>query len=102
MSKVAVLARLKAKEGKGDELIAALRPVMDAAEKEPGTLLYILHRAKDDPDMFWISEMSADEASFAAHGQSEAMAAAGPALMALLDEPQLTVGEPLSGKGLPA
>jgi quinol monooxygenase YgiN len=41
MPKVAPLSRVKAKEGQGDDLIAAFRPLFDLVEEEPGTLLYV-------------------------------------------------------------
>src|SRR5256885_11448595 len=46
----------------------AFRPLIEQADKEPGTLLYVLHRSKDDPDSFWVSELYADNEPFAAHG----------------------------------
>jgi len=102
MPRVALLSRVKAKEGRAGELIAAFRPVFDQVEKEPGTLLYVLHRSKDDPGLFWVSELCANEDAFAAHRGSDAMAAAAPALAELIAESELTVGEPVSVKGVPA
>jgi quinol monooxygenase YgiN len=102
MSKVAVLARVKAKEGKGAELVAAFRPVFELVESEPGTLFYILHRSKDDPDLFWVSELYANDDAFAAHSGSDAMAAATPALAELIADTELIIGEPVSAKGAPA
>ena len=55
MPKVALLAKFRAKEGKGDELIAAFQPLLEQVENEPGALLYSVSRAKDDPDAFWFS-----------------------------------------------
>ncbi|HWC37177.1 MAG TPA: antibiotic biosynthesis monooxygenase family protein [Acidimicrobiales bacterium] len=101
MPKVAVLARVKAKEGRGQDLVAAFRPVLSQADKEPGTLLYVLHRAKDNPDLFWVSELYADDDAFAAHSGSEAMAAAAPALGDVIAESELIIGEPVSAKGVP-
>ena len=102
MSKVSVVARVKAKEGKGEELVAAFRPVLEQAEKEPGTQLYILHRSNDDPDLFCVCELYADDEAFAAHSTSDAMAEAAPALGKVIAESELIVGEPLSAKGMPA
>jgi (4S)-4-hydroxy-5-phosphonooxypentane-2,3-dione isomerase len=102
MPKVALLSRFKAKDGKAEELIAAFRPVLEQVEREPGTLLYVLHRSKDDPELFWVSEVYADDDAFAAHRGSDAMAAATPALGALIAESELIVGEPVSAKGVPA
>jgi len=47
------------------------------------------------------SELYADRAALAAHGRSEAMAAATPVLGELIAESELTIGEPVSAKGLP-
>ena len=80
MPTVALLSRVKAKDGKGEELIAAFQPAFELAGKEPGTLHYVLHRPRDDPDLFWVSELHTDDHAFVAHSQSDAMAAATSAL----------------------
>ena len=102
MTQVAVHARIRVKEGKGDELIAAFQPVFDQVDKEPGTLVYAMNRSKDDPDVFWVSELYADDDGFAAHAGSDAMAAAGPTLGPLVAESELVIGEPVLTSGLPA
>jgi quinol monooxygenase YgiN len=101
MSKVALVARFKAKEGKAEELIAAFGPVLAQAGKEPGTLLYALNRSKDDPNLFWVCELYADGDAFAAHSGSDAMAAATPVLGELIAESELIIGEPVSAAGKP-
>jgi len=101
MAKVAVTARVKAKEGKAEELIAAFAALLEQVQQEPGTLLYAVNRSTDDPHLFWVYELYADAGAFAAHSGSSAMAAAGPVLGELIAESELMVGEPLSGKGLP-
>jgi (4S)-4-hydroxy-5-phosphonooxypentane-2,3-dione isomerase len=101
MSQVALLSRVRAKEGQGEELIAAFRPVFEAAEREPGTLVYALNRAADDPELFWVYELYADDAAFAAHRDSAAMAAATPALAELIAEAEVIIGEPVAATGLP-
>jgi quinol monooxygenase YgiN len=102
MPKVALLSRVKAKEGKGEELIAAFQPVFELVNKEPGTLVYVLHRSRDDPDLFWVTELYADDDAFAAHGKSDAMAAATPTLAEFVADAELIIGEPVSAKGVPA
>jgi quinol monooxygenase YgiN len=101
MPKVAVHARVKAKEGKAEDLLTAFQPVMEQAGKESGTLLYALYRSTDDPQLFWVSELYADDEAFAAHAGSAAMAAAGPALAEAIAESELIVGRPVTAKGLP-
>ena len=63
MSQVSLLARFTAKEGKGDEIVAAFQPIIDQVRNEPGTLLYVMNRAKDDPNVFWFAELYADDDS---------------------------------------
>ena len=101
MPRVALLAKFRAKEGKGDDLIAAFQPLFEQVDKEPGTLLYAMSRAKDDPELFWFSELYTDDDSFAAHGGSDAMAKAMPTLGPLIAESELILGDPVFGKGLP-
>jgi autoinducer 2-degrading protein len=60
-----------------------------------------MNRAKDDPNVFWFSELYADEEAFAAHGASDAMANAMPVLGPLIAESELIVGEPVLAKDLP-
>ena len=102
MPKVSYLAKLRAKEGKGDELVAAFGPIFEQVGKEPGTVLYVMSRAKDDPDVFWFSEVYADNDAFAAHGSSDAIANAAPSFSGLIADAEMVLGEPVFGKGLPA
>ncbi len=100
MSHVAIIARVTVKEGKADEYIAAFGPLLGQAEKEPGTLLYAVHRSKDDPRVFWTTEVYADEDAFAAHGASEVHAAASPVFTELIAAADVMIGETLMAKGL--
>jgi autoinducer 2-degrading protein len=93
---VALVARFKVKHGKADELMAAFRPLLEQVQREPGTLLYSLHRSKDDPDAFWTTELYADDDAFAAHAASDAMATATPALEELIAESDVLVGAPVA------
>jgi quinol monooxygenase YgiN len=100
MAKVSMLAKVRVKEGKGDELVAAFAAMFDQVEREPGTEVYALNRAKDDPDVFWFYELYADTDALAAHGSSDAMAKAGPAFGPLIADSELILGEPVRAKGL--
>ncbi|MEV8548032.1 antibiotic biosynthesis monooxygenase family protein [Streptomyces sp. NPDC051572] len=64
------LARLVARPGGRDELVAALQPMFAQVEKEPGTLLYLMHISTEEPDVVWMYERFADEAAFEAHAVS--------------------------------
>jgi (4S)-4-hydroxy-5-phosphonooxypentane-2,3-dione isomerase len=97
---VAIAARVTVKEGKAGQYIAAFAPLLEQARKEPGTLLYAIHRSRDDPHVFWTTEIYADEAAFAAHGASEVHAAAAPVFTELIERSDVIIGETLMAKGL--
>jgi len=65
-------------------------------------LVYVLHRSKDDPGLFWVSELYTNDDAFAAHSGSDAMAAATTTLGELIAESEVMIGEPVSAKGMPA
>lgn len=66
-----VIARLRAANGKGDEL-AALLMEQEAIvrETEPGNLVYRAHRSTRDPDLFVCYEQYEDDAAFQAHANA--------------------------------
>jgi len=101
MPQVSLLAKVTAQEGKGDELVAAFEPLIEQVRNEPGTLLYVTNRSKDNPDVFWTYELYTDDDAFAGHGASDAMAKAGPILGPLIAESELILGEPVLAAGLP-
>lgn len=100
MPHVAIVARVTVKEGRAGEYVAAFAPLLDQAEKEPGTLLYTVSRSKADSRVFWTTEVYADDAAFAAHSSSEVHAATSPVFAELIAESDVTVGETLMAKGL--
>lgn len=100
MTQVAIIARVTIKEGKAEQYVAAFAPLLEQACKEPGTLLYAIHRSKDDPHVFWTTEIYADDAAFAAHGTSEVHAAAAPVFTELIAGSDVLIGETLMAKGL--
>jgi (4S)-4-hydroxy-5-phosphonooxypentane-2,3-dione isomerase len=100
VSNVAIVARVAVKEGKADEYVAAFAPLLEQAKKEPGTLLYAVHRSNDDPHVFWTTEVYADDDAFAAHRASEVHAAASPVFTELIAAADVVIGETLMAKGL--
>ena len=100
MSHVAIVARVTVKEGKANEYIAAFARLIGQAEKEPGTLLYAVHRSVDDPHVFWTTEVYADDDAFAAHSTSGVQAAASEVFTDLIAASDVTIGEMLMAKGL--
>jgi (4S)-4-hydroxy-5-phosphonooxypentane-2,3-dione isomerase len=100
LSQVAILARVTVKAGKAGQYLAALAPLVEQARKEPGTLLYAVHRSADDPEVFWTTEVYADDAAFAAHRATEVHAAAEPVFTELIAGADVTIGETVMATGL--
>jgi quinol monooxygenase YgiN len=121
--KVAQIARMVAKPGRRDELIAALEPVFPKAEREPGTELYVmLVNARtlensgngdadtevvvtDHPDEVWFFELYDDERAVKAHDDGfaldEATSNLAPIVRELLAEPSTVVQAiPTRAKGI--
>ncbi|MCQ4159299.1 antibiotic biosynthesis monooxygenase [Roseomonas sp. GC11] len=83
-----ITAILRAKDGQGEALLAALRAVAaQVRAAEPGTLGFFIAQDAEEPLRFTTYERFADRAAMAAHNGSAAVArffaAAGP----LLDGP---------------
>lgn len=100
MAQVALLSRVRVKAGTGEQFVAAMKAVVEQAREETGTLLYVLQRAREDAESFWVSEIYADEEALEVHRRSAAMEAAGPVLGELIETAELMVGEPLAAKGI--
>ena len=77
-----------------------MAPLLEQAEQEPGTLIYAVSRSKDDPRVFWTTEVYADNAAFAAHSASEVYAAASPVFTELIASADVLIGETLIATGL--
>jgi (4S)-4-hydroxy-5-phosphonooxypentane-2,3-dione isomerase len=100
MPHVAIVARVTVREGKAGEYVAAFAPLIEQADKEPGTLIYAVNRSNDDPHVFWTTEIYADDAAFAAHSSSEVHAAASAVFTELIAASDVIIGETLMAKGL--
>jgi quinol monooxygenase YgiN len=101
MSKVAMVAKMTAVEGKRDELVEVLDRLLEAVAGEEGTEVYALHLDAADADVVWFYELYTDMDALTAHGGSEAMQAVGPDLTALLaGRPELIFLTPVRAKGL--
>lgn len=101
MSKIAVIAKLPAAEGKRDELVAAFQAAIATAEGEPGTERYILHKDLGDPNVLWVYEMYTDNDALTLHSTSDDFKALGASLGPLMGgRPELMLLEPVAGKGL--
>lgn len=92
-------ARVRVKDGRSGDYLAAFASLLEQAEHEPGTLLYLVQRSGDDLRVFWTSEIYADEAAFASHSGTVAHAAAAPVFTELIAEADVMKGELVVGKG---
>ncbi len=61
----------KANEGRETEVARLFSTLQDASRKEPGCLMYIVHRHKTDQRRFFIYEQYHDDAALEAHRNSD-------------------------------
>ena len=100
MSKVALIAKLTAAEGKRDELVEALQAAIAAVEGEEKTEVYALHIDAAEDNLVWFYELYTDQDGFAAHSTGEAMKAMGGVGPLLGGRPELIFLTPVAAKGL--
>lgn len=101
MSKISLIAKLTAAEGKVDELEAALHAVIAAAAEEDGLEVHSAHAATAEPGVYYFFELSRDQEALVEHGKGEQMRAAMDAVGGLLTgRPELTMMSPVGAKGL--
>lgn len=101
MSKISVIAKLTAVEGKEAELEAAIRGLIEAADEEPGLEIYSAHRSDDEPGVYWFFELYTDAAAQSVHNKGDGMRAANRAFAGLLaGRPEVIRMAPVAAKGL--
>jgi quinol monooxygenase YgiN len=101
MSKISLIAKLTAVDGKAAELEAALEGVIAASEEEAGLEVYSAHAVDDEPGTYYFFELYRDDEAKAAHGKGEQMRRAMGAFAGLLaGRPELVTMTPLAAKGL--
>ncbi len=101
MSKVSLIAKLQAADGKAADLTAALHDLVAAADVEPGLEIYSAHADPASEGVFYFFELYTDQAAYEAHGKDERMRAAMGALGGFLGgRPEITVLTPVVAKGL--
>lgn len=100
-TRISLIAKLTAAEGRADELKAALADLIAAADEEDGLEVYSAHAAADDDHVVYFFEVYRDAEALAAHGGGERMRPAMKALGAFLDgRAEVTRLTPLVAKGL--
>jgi quinol monooxygenase YgiN len=103
MTQVAVIAKLTAVDGKGEELTAVIAElVTQVQDGEPGTLVYAAGQDTDNPNVFWFYEFYDSPDAATAHSAGAALAEAGNRMRGLLaGRPEVHRLMPVAGKGLP-
>ena len=66
-AEIAVIAQFAAKEGKADELLAALHHAIGLGLNEPGCRRLILYHCVEDPKICTVIEKFANQKAFQAH-----------------------------------
>jgi quinol monooxygenase YgiN len=102
MPKISIIAKLTAKEGQRDDLVAAFGRMLDyVGTSEPGTEVYMLHTDDKDPNVCWFYEMYTDGDAAKAHGSSDMMKSVGKELAPFIaGRAELSFVTPVGGKGL--
>jgi len=85
---VTVIARVKAKEGKTEEVESVLMELIAPTREEPGCISYVLHQSQDDKHSFVFVENWANQTALDEHLQK-------PYLQAFLARADELLAEPL-------
>jgi quinol monooxygenase YgiN len=95
-----VIAKIKVKADKAETFEAeAQKMLAHVRANEPGTLTYTLHRSTADATTYVFYEVYENQAAFAQHGGSPAMAAFFGAMNGVVDgRPELEMYEAIASK----
>jgi len=71
---LAVIAKIRVKEGRADELVQMLNDILPSVKKEEGTLCYTVNKDRADPNLVVVIEKYKDDAAFQAHSTTPYLA----------------------------
>jgi quinol monooxygenase YgiN len=102
MSKISIIAKMTAAEGKAAELEARFADLIAAAEEEAGLEVYSVHKDTKNEGVYYFFELYQDGDALGVHGKGEQMRPAMKALGGdlLAGRPEIIMMEPVAGKGL--
>ena len=95
MAKVSVIATIKAKDGRGDDIVNAFSAAAPVVAQEAGTEAYALHRNANDPNVFYVIELYSDQAAFDAHMAGDGVKAFGGGLGDAIDSFDMQFATPV-------
>lgn len=84
---VVIFTRLVATPGRGDELLAILDDLAVATRAEPGNEVFVVHAARDEPDVVLGYEVFVDDDALTTHRATDAVRVAQERLPDVLAEP---------------
>ena len=84
-----VIARLKAIEGKAEEMAAVLKGLIANVKNEAGTLVYTLNRLQQDPSVFLFYEKYTGVEALVAHSSTDYFKQSFKDLKPLMAEPPI-------------
>lgn len=82
-----VVATIRAREGRGDDLVEVVTAAIAQVRAEEGCLRYDLHRVRRDDDSFVMLERWASKEALRAHGEAPHFQAMSAQLADVLAEP---------------
>lgn len=101
MAKVAVVVKLKIKEGQRDAMTKAVMPGIETAKTEIGTQFYAFHHDAVEPNTVWFYELYADQDAANLHMGSDAFKNWSKTLAPFVDgAPEFSFLTPIGGKGI--
>jgi len=83
---VVIFTRLTAAPGRGSDLLRILEELAIATRAEPGNEIFVVHTARDDPDVVLGYEVFRDDDALTAHRATDAVRVAQDRLGDLLAE----------------
>ena len=101
MSQIAVVLKIKIKEGQRDAFTQIALQGVETAKTEPGTTIYSFHHDAVDPNTVWLYELYADQDAANLHMSSDAFKAWSKSLVPFVDgAPEISFLTPTGGKGI--
>ena len=71
---LAVIAKIKVKDGKADDMVQLIKNIIPAVQQEEGTLYYTVNKDRTDPNLVVVVEKYKDDAAFGVHSSSTHLA----------------------------